>query len=265
MPALLNAEPAIPRVGWRAHMTWLAENFYPGQHITILNPTGGGKSYLVLRGPLSLPAVKHARVLFVDDKEGKDKTTRKFGTPITRYPVSRRERPKDRNAPEHYRLIVPDWEWEPNGSGKGTERAQNVVGSAINAFYREAEDPSDEESSKHARASILVIDETFALTDTKPPSLDLAPLVKRGLRKSRFKGQSLICLSQAPLGLPSDVYTQPTHLYIGQMLDQRYRERLREIGGNSKAIQECVATLGQYEFLFLGNKGQVMRVVKVGS
>lgn len=261
-------EHGIRRVGWSAHQAWLRAHFEAGQHVTILNPTGGGKSYLVV-GPKgiveSLPALRHARILLVDDK-GSDRTTRGFGIPIQEYPLSRAgRRLKNKEAPEHFRLIVPDWSWSPGSSHTaGTEHARQVVARAIEAFYREAEDPGDPQARPEARASMLVIDETFALTDREPPSLNLAPMVKRGLRKSRFKGQSLICLSQAPLGLPSDVYTQPTHFYIGQMLDRRYRERLREIGGNSRAIEDCVATLDDREFLFLGNKGRHMHIVMVG-
>ena len=263
-----EAEHGIRRVGWRAHVDWLRGNFFPGQHVTILNPTGGGKSYLVV-GPkgivASLPAMREARILMVDDK-GNDATTRGFGIPVQEYPLNRGgRRLRNREAPEHFRLIVPDWTWSPGQAHTaGTEHARQVVARAIEAFYKEAEHPDDPEASRDAKASVLILDETFALTDREPPSLNLAPMVKRGLRKSRFKGQSLFCLSQAPLGLPADVYTQPTHFYIGQMLDRRYRERLREIGGNSKAIEDCVATLDEREFLFLGNKGRHMHIVMVG-
>jgi hypothetical protein len=246
----------------------MADNWHPGQHVTVLNPTGGGKSFLVVgpKGLLQLPMIRDARVLFLDDK-GADITTRDFGTRITSYPPTWRERrARKKNNPEHWRLIVPDWHWSPKGgSDKGVDHAQQVVAEAIEAFYGEAENPNDPNSSKHAKASVLAIDETFALTDTRPPSLNLAPLVKRGLRKSRYKGQSLVCLSQAPVGLPSDIYTQPTHLYVGQMQDQRYRERLREIGGNSKIIEAVVADLDEYEFLFLGNKGRHMQIVKADT
>jgi hypothetical protein len=256
----------IRYVSWRSHVEWLRGHLLPGQHILILNPTGGGKSYLVV-GPdgiiHSLPVLEHARILFVDDK-GRDRTTRGFGIPIPQYPPHRRARPPE-GTPEHYRLVVPDWSWSPDRTHvAGTEHARKVVAESLDAFYKEAEDPDDPESSEKAKASVVVLDETFALTDREPPSLNLAPLVKRGLRKARFKGQTMVCLSQAPLGLPSDCYTQPTHFYIGQMLDRRYRERLREIGGNSPVIEECVATLEEREFLFLGNKGRHMHIVMAG-
>ena len=68
----------------------------------------------------------------------------------------------------------------------------------LDAFYEEAEDPSDPLSKEDACASLLIVDETFALTDTRPPSLDLAPMMKKYWRKARYKGVSVIALTQAP-------------------------------------------------------------------
>lgn len=260
--AALNRELRIAHVSWRAHIAWMREHFHPGQHLSIVVPTGGGKSYLVV-GPDGLlhrlPALQHARVLFIDDK-GDDETTIGFGQPISEYPLGWRTRlaTRDRQPeePEHYRLIVPDWEWSPTGSHtRGVEHARAVVGRALNAWYKEA-------SSE--RPSIVVLDETAAITGTSPPSLNLAPLAKRNWRKLRYKKGSQIALTQAPLGVPSEFYHQPTHLYLGPILDQEQRRRLREIGGNSKAIERCVEQLKDHEFLFLGNKGRHMHIVMVG-
>jgi hypothetical protein len=205
-----------------------------------------------MEGILKLPVIDHSRVLLIDDK-GKDKTTRNFGAPIHQYPLDLRTKLRLREQPPHYRLIVPDWTWSPTGShSHGVEHARQVVGQALNAFYDEAQDPTDDLSDEHSQASVLVVDETFALTDTRPPSLDLAPMLKKYWRKARYKGLSVIALTQAPLGVPSEFYHQPTHLYLGRILDKRQQERLREIGGNSKVIEQTVAELDDYEFLFLG-------------
>jgi hypothetical protein len=64
--------------------------------------------------------------------------------------------------------------------------------------------------------------------------------------------------------VPGEAYSQPTHLYVGQILDGRRRDRLQEIGGDTPRIKEIVAKLDKHEFLFLGNKAQVLSIVKVG-
>lgn len=259
--ASLNRELRIDHVGWRSHIAWLRQHFHPGQHISIIVPTGGGKTYLVRRGILpGLPALQHARILWVDDK-GDDPESEDFGEPITRYPLSwiqrfNRHGSQHREQPEHYRLIVPDWEWTPDGSAtQGVAHARRVVGEALNAWYKEA---------NRASPSIEIIDETAAMTGSSPPSLNLGPLVKRGWRKLRYKAGTIIAMTQAPLGVPSEFYHQATHLYVGPILDQEQRRRLREIGGNSKAIERVVEQLRQHEFLFLGDKGRHMHIVMVG-
>lgn len=259
--AAIQQRTRIRRVGWRSHVAWLREHFEAGQHVSIVVPTGGGKSYLTVEGILKLPVFRHVRVLFVDDK-GDDETTMGFGAPILQYPLSLRDRLRMRQTrkgeepPEHYRLIVPDWEWTPDGShNRGVQHAREVVGRALNAWYKEA---------RSDRPSAVVLDETAALTGTRPPSLNLSPLAKRNWRKIRYRRGSQIALTQAPLGVDSEFYHQPTHLYLGPILDQEQRRRLREIGGNSKVIEHVVEQLDDREFLFLGHKGRHMHVVMVG-
>lgn len=264
-----NAVPAtdiagVRRVQWDSHVRWLRENFEPGQHVSVLTPTGGGKSYLTVEGLLRLPVIQHARVLMVDDK-GRDRSTRDWGSAIAEYPLGLTVRMRLRDRPPHYRLVVPDWTWSSTGRhARGVEHARAVVGRALDAFYREAEDPADEGAREDAQASVVVIDETYALTASRPPSLDLAPLVIHLWRKGRYKALSVIALSQEPAWLPGEYYSQPTHLYVGKILDARRQDRLKEIGGDTDRIKDVVGKLGDHEFLFLGNKAQLLSIVKVG-
>jgi len=254
----------VRRVQWASHERWLRDNFEPGQHITVITQTGGGKSYLVVRGLLTLPAIRHARVLMIDDK-GRDRSTREWGSAIADYPLSLTARMRFRDRPPHYRLVVPDWTWSSRGGrSAGVDHARQVVGHALDSFYREAEDPADEGAGEDAQASVVVIDELFALTASKPPSLDLAPLVVNLWRKGRYRALSVIALTQEPTWVPGEAYSQPTHLYVGQILDGRRRDRLQEIGGDTDRIKEIVGRLDDHEFLFLGNKARMLSIVKVG-
>jgi hypothetical protein len=254
----------VRRVQWASHVRWLRDNFEAGQHIGVLTPTGGGKSYLAVEGLLKLPVIEHARVLMIDDK-GRDRSTRTWGTPIAEYPLPLRARLRGREELPHWRLVVPEWTWSSTGSHtRGVDRARAVVGRALDAFYREAEDPADEGASDDATASVVVIDETYALTAPRPPSLNLAPLVINLWRKGRYRALSVIALSQEPAWLPGEFYSQPTHLYIGKILDARRQDRLREIGGDTDRIKQIVGRLDAHEFLFLGSKAELLSVVQVG-
>lgn len=255
----------VRRVKWASHERWLRENFEPGQHISVITMTGGGKSYLIVQGLLKLPVIAHSRVLMIDDKEGGDRSTRDWGSAIAEYPLGLAQRVRLRERPPHYRLEVPDWTWSSTSTHtRGAEHARAVVGRALDAWYREAEDPADERASEDAQASVVVIDELYALTANRPPSLDLAPLVVKLWRKGRYRGLSVIALTQEPTWVPGEAYSQPTHIYVGQILDGRRRDRLQEIGGDTPRIKEVVAKLDEHEFLFLGNKAQLLSIVKVG-
>jgi hypothetical protein len=260
----VRATSSIRPVQWDSHVAWLREHLSPGEHIGVIVSTGGGKSFLVVRGLLQLPAVQHARVLMVDDK-GDDRVTRTWGLAINEYPLNLRAQLAGRERPPHYRLVVPEWTWSSSGSHEsGVAHARQVVGRALDAFYNQAQDPSDPGAPDDALASVVVIDEAYALTAHRPPSLNLAPLVIRNWRKGRYKALTQIALSQEPLWMPSEFYSQPTHLYLGRIQDKRQQDRLREIGGNTEVITEVVNRLDDHEFLFLGNKGKHMSIVKVG-
>jgi len=258
------ATSRVRPVQWASHVDWLREHLRPGEHISVIVSTGGGKSHLICRGLLQLPAIAHARVLLVDDK-GDDPVTREWGLPIQEYPLGVRAQWAARELPPHYRLVVPDWTWSSSGTHEsGVAKARLVVGRALDAFYNEARNPADPSAPDDALASVVVIDEAYALTANRPPSLNLAPLVIRNWRKGRYRALTQIALSQEPLWMPSEFYGQPSHLYLGRIQDKRQQDRLREIGGNTEVIAETVSRLDDHEFLFLGQKGKHMAVVKVG-
>lgn len=265
----------VRRVAWRSHTEWLRHNWHSGQHVSVIVPTGGGKSYLVAKGLMRLPMFRPARVMLIDDK-GNDESTRDFGQPITQYPIpptprgstrrwwNRHQRehggPEADPKPEHYRLIVPDWQWNPSARSdeEGFSRARSVVGTALDQTYREGD-------------WVLILDEARALTDVKAPGLNLRGLIIRDWVKGRYKGLTVIALTQSPVEVPGQMYDQATHLYLGHNQDFRRLSRLKEIGGNAKIIEQVVSQLnpgnGQGdppEFLFLGNKGRTMQIVSVG-
>lgn len=260
----LATRPQIRSVQWTSHVDWLRDHLRPGEHISVITSTGGGKSYLVTEGLLKLPALQHARVLMVDDK-GDDPTTLAWGYPISEYPLGMGAQLRARDRPPHYRLVVPDWTWSSSGRHEaGAERARRIVGRALDAFYAQAQNPAHPGAPEDARASVVVIDELYALTASRPPSLNLGPLVVRNWRKGRYRALTQIALTQEPAWVPGETYSQPTHLYLGQIQDSRRRDRLQEIGGNTEVISQLVAELDEHEFLFLGNKGRHMSIVKVG-
>lgn len=234
----------------------------------MITPTGGGKSYLVVKGLLKLPALQHTRVLLIDDKHT-DPTTQNFGVPVTRWPSEYYPRvqgesrwqtmlsgKKECPDPEHYRLLVPGWPWSQRDA-TSAEHAQQVVLEALEKCYKTAT-PGD--------GWVIVIDETRTLTDSRAPSLGLAPALRYLWRMGRYRHVTIIALTQIPLGVPGEMYDQPTFHYFGFDSDGRRIDRFAEMGGTlpRAMMREVLPTLDEHEFLFLGNRGRHASIVQVG-
>lgn len=260
-------QPSAPlRIRWSSHLRYMREHWHPGQHVSIITPTGGGKSHLAVRGLLTLPALRHSRILLIDDKHT-DETTREFGLPVAKWPDEYYPRAENRldcimhgkklcPDPEHYRLLVPSWSWRERGEAS-IAKAQTTVLDALERSYKSAV-PGD--------GWVIVLDETRTLADTRPPSLNLGPALKYIWRMGRYRHVTLIALTQIPLGVPGELYDQATYLYFGRDPDDKRIERFAELGGSlpRKLMRDTIPTLGDHEFLFLGNRGKMAAIIEVG-
>lgn len=239
------------RIPWRQHQAWLDHNWHPGQHISIIAPTGGGKSYLIRHG--LLPNWSDYRVLLIDVK-GDDPTYAGFGQVVSAVPEHERNNqpPQDRRE-RVYRLVVPEWDWQPGKRDTaGLEKARTVAGHALSQTYRQGK-------------WVVVLDETRALSDsTTAFGLGLRGLLENDWQRGRSREITVIAGTQAPRYVPSSFYDMPSVLYIGRILDGRARERLSEIGGDTKAIEAVIPNLRRYEWLVVERDTGNMTITMVG-
>lgn len=204
-----------------------------GDHVTILGPTGSGKTrmgfdLLKVTAKPNLPAV----VLVMKPKDPPVETWRR---------QARFRRVRSWPAP-------PPWPWQP----------QRPPGWVV--WPRHVFDPDEDDirlyhifrrailSSYKTGRRIVVADETYGLAHELDLDRELAAVWTRG----RSMGCGLWSFSQRPAHIPLHAYSAAQHLLLGHDPDKRARERYAEIGGTDpKMIADVVARLRLFEFLYI--------------
>lgn len=231
----LEADDAnIPNVPWEQIHERVGGFWVPNQapHHAIVAQTRGGKSYLIGEGILKHK--ENERVLILDVK-GDDPTYAEIGKPVDKVP-SRFNRSfndwlSESKPREHwYRMVVrEDW---------GDARKQ--VGKALADCYKEHD-------------WTIVLDETRALTDPRPPGLNLSPLVEQLWLRGGSKGISVVAATQGPRWVPRSFYEQAQFHWIGRIEDEDSQKRLREIGGMERYHLPVIKKLQRHHFIYTDN------------
>ncbi len=230
-------EPADANI---AHVPWdeihgRVGNFWiPGDapHHSIVAQTRGGKSFLIGQGILRHK--EYDRVLIVDVK-GDDPTYAEIGKPVDKIPKLGIRTFKDwlseAKPREHwYRLVVrEDW-----------NDARQQVGKALAQCYKEHD-------------WTIVLDETRALTDARPPGLNLSPLVEQLWLRGGSKGINVVAATQGPRWVPRSFYEQAQFHWIGRIEDEDSQKRLREIGGMERYHLPVIKGLQRHHFIYTDN------------
>lgn len=240
-PVYPSPNGSVLRVSWEQHLSYLSSVWHPGQHVSIVAPTGRGKDYLIRHG--LLPLWSGHRVLYIDTKD-LDPTLRGFGKRVTSFP-SRFYRFGVKAEGENlwYRLHVR------SALAGSPHRAQRqTVYHALASAYRE-------------REWVIVVSEISHLANDLALMPALRDIWKRGRANVTF-----IAAGQAPRWLPGEMYDQGSYLYLGPLRDTYARKRLSEIGGNTDEIKAALGQLRRFEWLFVDaiNDGGAMQIVKVG-
>jgi hypothetical protein len=227
-------DASIPHVAWEDIHHRVGGFWIPGDapHHAIVSQTRGGKSYLIGNGILKHK--ERERVLIIDVK-GDDPTYAEIGKPVDRIPSNfsrsfndwlSEERPR-----EHwYRLVVrEDW-----------KDAREQVGKALASCYKEHD-------------WTIVLDETRALTDPRPPGLNLSPLVEQLWLRGGSKGINVVAATQGPRWVPRSFYEQAQFHWIGRIEDEDSQKRLREIGGMERYHLPVIKSLQRHHFIYTDN------------
>jgi hypothetical protein len=220
-------------------------DYKTGEHVTILAPSGGGKTQLgyellAVTATPELPAV----VLVMKPR---DETVSKFVKRnhyrvVRRWPPSLYDR-QVRKPPGYALWPSPTWDIDRD------EAAQKVIfGQCIRWCYREGK-------------WIIFGDETYSLENELP-----AGGLKKEIRTVHTKGRSMdagLWVSSQRAAYISMWSYQAHHLFLGNDTTEAAQKRMAEIGANvdKDLVRHIIANLQQWEFLYINRDHRTMCIV----
>jgi energy-coupling factor transporter ATP-binding protein EcfA2 len=223
-----------PRISWAEHLETLS--WRQGEHVTILGPTGCGKTTLARE---ILPRRSYVIALATKPKDAVLEGLRADG-----YRVSRDWPPP---APTPRMVIWPKSDHEDAREAEAHQAS--IFGRTLSSAFR-------------AGGYCVYGDELLELTELK-----LKHELNRLWRQGRSVGCSLVTGSQRPFEVPQSAYSQATHLYLFSTNDDRDLRRLSEISGrvNKVALREIVAGLDWHDLCYANTRTGRMEVTRVES
>lgn len=215
--------------------------YRPGEHVTILGPTGCGKTHLTHQ---LLEYTAHPKMpAIVLAMKPRDSTTSGFSKRLG------------------YRT-VRTWPpvWNPFKA--------SPPGYTLWPKHTFDPDTDDANMYRHFRAAILdaykrgdrivYADELLGLSSELNLSNELRALWTRG----RSMGTALWGSTQKPTHIPLWAYNQAEHLFIAYDPDRRSQDRFDEIGGVSPGlIRDTVNRLRKYQFVYIRRDGPALCII----
>lgn len=226
-----------------------------GEHVTLLGPTGRGKSTLMSQ---VLPKLVHDRIVICCPK-GADPAYSELGHPTMVWPPKRPwqdqlkavvGQQEDRHAsgegPQVWRIEVPVRKLEDFSTLAGIYH--RVLGDAM--ARREGRRDS----------VVILLDDSRLISDAK--HMNLGPLVTANLMIGRSKGVSIVNNYQAPRWIPREGLDQVTHLLLWRNRDRDVVDRLAEIGDlDGDVIREILGRLSFHECLWIDCRADELFVI----
>lgn len=224
------------------HHVW---RYRHGEHVSLLAPTGGGKTYLANQ-LLSVTASPRGQALTLVMKP-RDHTVKSWA------------------KAQKFRT-VRSWPPSPLGDFWRPEKPPGYVLWPRHRFDPDVDDYAHYQTFRTAILDsykrgkrILFADEVFGLAH------DLR--LERELTTVWTRGRSMECglwgATQRPWGVPQQMYSQAEHLFLAYSPDRRDHDRYAEIGGvDSELVKRAVVNLPRYWWLYIRREDRVMCVIQ---
>jgi hypothetical protein len=187
---------------------------------------------MVTRG--LLPYFEDFRVLFLDVKDYDATVAPKDGRPWFKNTVHHFPNAAQYEFaphPKHFRLHI-----KSGLAGQSLHSQQSVVFEALRRAYKQ-------------RDWIIIADEMKFLVDYEGLRL-YAPF--RDIWTRGRSSVTLVAMTQAPTRVPTEMYSQSQHLFLGR-LNAEGNKRLGEIGGSVdyKRVRDAIGGVRKHQFLYL--------------
>lgn len=221
----------VPRVSWQEFLDGF--RWKQGEHVTLLGPTGQGKT------TLAMEILPRRRYVVVFGTKAKDKTLDKLQR--DGYIVTQEWPP----PPYAEKVIL----WPSMKKASYKLEQQREFYTALSDIYT-------------AGGWAVYLDELRYICDT----LKLGELVEVLWQQGRSLGISVIGGNQRPRFVPLNAYDQATHLFVWNFNDKENAKRLSEIVGiDEKEVAAIVRGLPKYDVLYINADTHTMQITNVKS
>jgi energy-coupling factor transporter ATP-binding protein EcfA2 len=223
---------------------FVAERFRyrSGEHVTIVGPTGGGKTHLAFQ--LLERAARPSRPAVMLVKKNRDTLITRKGTELGWKRV--------RDWPPPMRM---PWQSHPSGYlvWPRTTFDPDIDHPHKWAVFRSALLDSYKRGNR-----IVVADDAYGLSEVLKLRKELVEM----WTEARSMDTGLWTAFQKPSHVPLWAYSQAEHLFLFNDPDKRSRERFGEIGGvDSQLVQRTVMRLRRYQCLYIRRDGPAMCII----
>lgn len=225
------------RVPWTVFEAETVAGMAPGEHVSMIGPTGHGKSTLAFH------LLRRRPYVVVLDAKGGDPTLNGSGWEVVdRWPIPNERQRLDKGEP--IRVLL-----RPHGFGR--ERLEV----AHDLFTRAVVGALD------AQKWTIYIDELRLTAEGR--TIDMAPDVEVAYMTGRGREVTMISATQAPRYVPKAAYDQVTHQFHWPLQDRDAKRRQAEITGYDRAdFDELTAGMAKHEVLYIPPGGDEPVIVK---
>lgn len=234
----------LPEVARFSRVEFIREYFdyRPGEHVTILGPTGSGKTTLALQLLGEASSDKLPGIIMV--MKPRDSTATKFTKELGYKRVRTWPPPLSVWEPKK----PPGWTLWPKFTYDPDIDDENLY-----VQFRRCMRDSYKKGNR-----ILFGDEVYSLSKELGLDKELVTIWSKG----RSMGTGLWAASQKPTHIPLWAYSQAHHLFLHNDPDERARKRFDEIGGvDPRLVKETIARLEKHEWLYIRRDGPVMAII----
>lgn len=228
-------------------------DYEPGEHVTVLAPSGGGKTYLAyqLLGETATPDVQACVIVMKPRDETVDKWNRRLKYKVVRdWPPTKISGIVSKR-PSGYVL----WPKESEDPDETDDRHYRIFRRAILDNYYHA---VSKKALTRSDGKIIFADEVVSLED----ELGLRKELQRVWSKGRSMSCGLFAASQRPAYISRFAY-QAHHLFLGNDPDEDVQKRYGEIGGgiDKELVKALCASLKDKQFVYIHRDSKSICIV----